>query len=217
MTIRVLLADHAPAIRAGLRAILEAAHDVEVVGEADNGIDALDQTRTLTPDVVVVAVVMPKLDGVRATAHMQELEHAPGVVALSAAPEHTDLGTMLAAGARGCVTRPECDAELLTAVRAVAAGQAHLSPEAMRHVVQVCLDAPPEERPPEEQELTTREELILRFVADAYPPDVIASKLGIKLETVEKYKAKVMEKLGAKSSADLVLYAFQQGWLRDRR
>jgi DNA-binding NarL/FixJ family response regulator len=212
--LRVFVADDHPIVRNGLRSHIESQPDIEVVGEAADGVDAVRGVLETRPDVAVLDVSMPLLSGADATARIRE--ECPGVrvLALSA---HEDAGyvrQMLAAGAAGYVVKRAAAAELVRAIRVVASGETYLDPSVAGPLLS-GLARKPAWAALAVAELSDREAEVLKRIARGDPVKQIASFLEIGTRTVETYKARAMEKLGLKTRADVVRYAVQQGWLAE--
>jgi DNA-binding NarL/FixJ family response regulator len=209
--LRVFLADDHPIVRGGLRALLDAQPDIEVVAEAGDGSAAVRGVLAARPDVAVLDVSMPGLGGAEAAARIRR--DAPGVrvLALSA---HEDAGyvrQMLAAGASGYVVKWAAADELVRAVRAVAGGATYLDP-AVADARPAGPAAPPAGAWPA-ADLSDREAEVLRSIARGLAIKQIAARLDVTVRTVETYRARGMEKLGLRTRADLVRHAVRAGWL----
>jgi DNA-binding NarL/FixJ family response regulator len=213
--LRILLADDHKMVRKGLRLLLGEQADMEVVGEADNGREAVALVRQLRPDVIVMDVSMPELNGLKATGKIKEL--CPDVKILTLT-RHTDDGylqQLLQAGASGYVLKKSADEELVRAIRAVAAGQTYLDPAVTGAVIDRIAGKRPLRGSEAGKTLSPREEEVLRLVAWGYLSKEVAARLKISVKTAEVHKAKAMQKLGMKSRIDIVRYALLQGWLQD--
>lgn len=200
--IRVLLADDHTIVREGLRALLATADDVEVVGEASDGREALRLVEATTPDVVVMDLAMPLLNGVDATARIRAAVPKTQVVVLSMHATEAHVRPALRAGARGYLLKGAGLSDLLTAVRSVAAGDAFFSPQ----VAAFLLD-----RGEAGTTLTSREREVLQLVGEGRSSAEIGRLLHISVKTVEGHRARLMTKLGARNVADLVRGAIRLG------
>lgn len=213
--IRVLLVDDHTVVRAGLKAVLGAAPDVDVVGEADNGRRALEQVARLSPDVVVMDLTMEELDGIAATRAIAELNPAPRVLVLTMHSEEEYLVPVLEAGATGYLMKSAADRQLLDAVRTVARGDMYVSPTAARVLARgVRKQDKNAELRSRFDKLTDREQEVLRLVAAGYTAPEIGERLFISPKTVDTYKQRVNEKLGLTHRADYVKIALKLGLLQ---
>ena len=211
--IRVVLADDHKVMREGLRMVLDREADTEVVGEADDGAAAIQLARDSRPDVVVMDISMPGLNGVKAT---EALMTIPGirVVILTRHAEREYVQRLLTAGASGYVLKQSAANELVRAIRRVVAGQKYLDPAITDQAIG-NVTAGRHRATSAGGRLTRREEDVLRFVALGFLAKEIAGRLGISIKTVETHKAKAMVKLGLKNRIDIVRYAMLQGWLQE--
>jgi DNA-binding NarL/FixJ family response regulator len=210
--LRVFLADDHPVVRCGLKGLINSEPDMEVVGEAWDGAATIRDVLFLRPDVVVMDVSMPGVDGVVATERIRR--DAPDVVRVLALTMHEDRGylkSMLRAGASGYVLKRTAVGDLVRAIRAVAAGEIYLDPAIAGHLVHSL--SPEQEEAQAIAELSTREEEVLRLIAQGHPIKQIAARLDVGVRTIETYRVRGMEKLSLKNRADIVRYALHQGWL----
>jgi len=212
--IRVVLADDHAIVRAGLKAILGAARDIAVVGEASNGRDAVALATRFRPHVVVMDLTMGEMDGIAATRLIVGTENAPRVLVLTMHPEDEYLVPLLEAGASGYLVKSAADRDLVDAVRAVARGDLYVRPSAARVLAR-------ELRKKEEmasdrarfEKLTERERDVLKMTAEGYSAPEIGDKLHISPKTVDTYKQRVNEKLGLAHRPDYVQFALRIGLL----
>lgn len=213
--IRVLLADDHAVVRAGLRALINAEADMEVVAEASNGQEAVAQAQRLAPDVVIMDISMPDLNGLEATQRIVEMGLPARVLILTIHREDEYLLQALEVGGRGYVTKTSADRELMDAIRTVHRGGVFLYPTATRLLLEHYLSAG---RTEEEQEsydrLSEREKEVLKLTAEGYTNQEIGERLVISPKTVDTYRARIMEKLNLDRRADLVKYALRKGLLR---
>ncbi len=211
--IRVLLADDHAVLRAGLRALLNAEPDIEVIGEAADGQEAVALAERLKPDVVVMDITMPRMDGLRATRQITSHHPEIRVLVLTMHAEEQYLLQVLEAGGSGYVVKNSADRDLLEAIRVVHRGEAFLYPSATRMLLEAYRRG---ERPGNgrEQVLTEREEEVLRLTAEGYSNTEIAQRIYLSPKTVDTYRQRIMEKLGLHHRAELVRYALEHGLLR---
>lgn len=211
--ISILLADDHTVLRSGLRALLSAQADLEVVGEAAEGGEALRLAQTLKPAVVVMDIGMPGVNGIDATARIRRELPATRVLILSMHDDQGYLRQALRAGASGYVLKKAADTELLAAIRAAARGEVFLDPSLAKGLVEdVVL---PKAQAPEIPTLSEREREVLHLLARGHTNQQVADRLCIGAKSVETYKARLMEKLGLKGRAELVRYALTHGLLKE--
>ncbi|HSJ55162.1 MAG TPA: response regulator transcription factor [Anaerolineae bacterium] len=210
MAVRILLADDHPVLRAGLRALIEAEPDLEVVGEAEDGDEAVRLAELLAPDVAVLDISMPGLSGIEATRRM--IANQPGlrVLVLTVSEEASLLQAAVDAGARGYIVKRVAEVELMQAVRAIIRGDFYVHTSVTPNTPSVA-PAPEGQASAPTETLTAREVDVLRLIALGYTNPEIAQKLQIGVRTVESHRANLMDKLDRRSRVDLVLYAYQNG------
>lgn len=215
--LRILLADDHAVVREGLKALINAQLDMEVVGEAGDGAQALIEARALRPDVLVVDVSMPELTGAQATAALKAERPELKVLALTVHQDRSYLRSLLEAGASGYILKRAAAHELVHAIRAVAAGGTYLDPTLAARVIERFVRIGGEGGPGRpEVALSEREEQVLRLIAQGLSNKEIAARLEVGLKSVESYKARATQKLGLSGRADVINYALQKGWLQDR-
>jgi DNA-binding NarL/FixJ family response regulator len=215
--IRVVLADDQALVRAGFRALLDAQADVEVVGEASTGTEAVELTRTRHPDVVLMDVRMPELDGLAATRAIAEDESLAGVriVILTTFELDEYVFEALKAGASGFLVKDTEPADLVRAVRAAAGGDGLLSPSVtMRLIAEYARRAKDPGSAPALDELTEREREVMALVAEGLTNDEIADRLFVSPATAKTHVSRAMVKLGARDRAQLVVFAYESGLVR---
>ena len=212
--IRVLIAEDHATVREGLKLIIDAQPDFEVIGDAEDGRTAVELTQKLLPDIVLMDISMPHLNGLKATAKLKECCPEVHVLALT---RHTDDGYLqqiLRAGASGYVLKQSPPSELLHAIRAVARGGKYLDPTVAGKVVGGYSARRPIKKEATAQ-VSDRELEVLRLIAWGHSNKEIASRLDLSVKTIEVHKANAMKKLGMNSRIDIVRYAVLQGWLQD--
>lgn len=212
MTIRIFLADDHGVVRAGLRLLLETQPDLSVIGEAADGRQAVSEVIRLRPDITVLDLAMPEMNGIEAVRQIRA--ECPGVeiIILSMYKAHEHIYQALKAGARGYVLKEAAGEELIEAIRTVYAGGRHLSPKISDELIEDYLaqhrlgemDSPIER-------LSSREREILQLVAEGKTSTVIANLLTLSPKTVETYRSRLMQKLALNDLASLVKFAIQQG------
>lgn len=211
--VRVLLADDHAVVRAGLRMLLEADPELEIVGEAENGAQALHLARDLAPDVVLMDISMPDMNGIEATRRIKELCPDVAVLALTMHEDDQYFFEMLAAGASGYVPKRAAPDDLLSAIHAVHGGGAYLFPSVARLLVS-------DYRQRVEQggggaqssdPLTQREREVLILIAQGHSNQEIADEMVISIKTVNRHRENIMAKLNLHSRVELVRYAIEKG------
>jgi two-component system, NarL family, response regulator NreC len=205
--IRIVLADDHSVVRQGFRRILEAQTDMEIVGEASNGREALELATKLSPDVVVMDVAMPELNGIEATRRMGEAAPRTRVLALSMHKDSVYVREILRAGARGYLLKDAVDEDLIAAVRAVARGEGYLSPGVADAVL---TDYRQHVTDPIDL-LTSREREVLQLIAEGKTNKEIATTLNLSVYTVDAHRGRIMEKLNLHSTGELVRFAIRKG------
>jgi two-component system response regulator NreC len=213
--IRLLVVDDHPVVRAGLRTLLGAQPDMEVVGEAENGTTALEQSAQLQPDVVVMDITMEGMSGLVATRELKKRMPAIKVLVLTMHENEEYLRQMLEAGATGYVLKQAVDTELAVAIRAVHRGEVYLYSSFTRVLLGDLGQGEEAEDGRSYDHLSPREQEVLRLVALGYTNQQIADELFLSVKTVETYRARVMDKLNLKSRSALVRYALRHGLLDD--
>ena len=210
--IRVVLADDHAVVRAGVKAVLGAAKDIQVIGEGSNGREAVNLVERLKPDVLVMDLSMGEMDGITAAREITEKKLATKVLILTMHAEEAYLVKVLEAGASGYLVKSAADRELVDAVRAVAHGDMYMQPTATRALAQGIMrkSEHADERDKYEQ-LTERERDVLRYVAGGFSAPEIGEKLFISPKTVDTYKQRINEKLGLAHRSDYVEFALKLG------
>jgi two-component system response regulator NreC len=214
--IRVLLVDDHTILRAGLRMMLDAQPDIEVVGEASDGRQALAEAQRLQPHVVLMDITMPEMNGIEATRQLKRTLDSTRVLILTMHENEEYLFQVLRAGASGYILKEAAGTELISAIRIVFAGRFYMSPSAQSMMVGDYLQRV---RSGEERDsysaLTEREREILKLVAEGHTNNQIAERLFISPKTVDTHRTHIMDKLNLHSRAELVKYAMRRGLLED--
>ncbi len=218
--IRLELADDHDIVRTGLKSFLERQEGMQVVAEARNGVEAIAMAQQTSPDVIVMDITMPEMDGLEATRRLKEVCSGCRVLALTVHEDKQYFFEMLAAGASGYMTKQAAAEDLVAAIRAVAAGQVYLQPALARWLLDdyLRLTVSPgavekkggrEQSKPES--LSKREKQVLELVAQGFTTPEISKNLGISPKTVARHRERIMQKLKLHSSAELVKFAIRTG------
>jgi DNA-binding NarL/FixJ family response regulator len=212
--IRVLIADDHAILREGVRALLSASDDIEVAGEASDGIQAVERARQLDPDVVLMDIAMPGLGGIEATLEMKKAGLRARVLVMSQYEDREYVRRLLKAGVAGYVLKKSAGAELANAIRAVHRGGLVLDPEVARTAMEESgPGAGPGGADPYES-LTDREKQVLKLVAEGKSNKEVAELLGISVKTAMSHRERMMEKLDLHNRTELVRYALKVGVIR---
>lgn len=209
---RILIADDHPIVRASVRCLLETAPTITVVAEAEDGEDALAKIEQFAPDVALVDVAMPKLNGIEVVRRVARSSQRTRVVALTAFDDGRHVRETLEAGAAGFVPKSAAAADLIAAIHAVAAGGHYVHPrvavELLGGASRTARRAAPE--------LSEREAEVLRLIALGYTNKEVAVALEVSVKTVETYKARATQKIGAVTRVDIMKFAVEHGWIANR-
>jgi DNA-binding NarL/FixJ family response regulator len=211
MTIRVLVADDQSMVRAGFRMLLSGEEDIEVVAEASDGLEAVDKAARFRPTVVLMDIRMPELDGLQATRRILAADNAARILILTTFDLDEYVYEALRAGASGFVLKDDPPEQLLAAIRTVAAGDALLSPTITKRVIKQFTRIPRSEPPKELDELTAREQEILRLIASGLSNAEIAQELYISDTTVKTHVTHILQKLNLRDRVQAVVFAYQTG------
>jgi DNA-binding NarL/FixJ family response regulator len=212
---RVLLADDHNVVRQGLKRLIEEQPDMVVVGEAGDGAETIRTAQQLKPDVIVMDISMPGMNGLVATKKLKELLPRSVVVTLTRHADDAYLQELLRAGASGYVLKQSAPSELIQAIRATAAGGQYLDSTLTPRVTAGFLGREGRRVTQPGAAPSERESEVLRLIASGYSNKEIASQLELSVKTVEAHKANAMRKLGLSGRIDIVNYAILQGWLKD--
>lgn len=208
--IRVLLADDHETVRHGLRLLIDSQSDMRVIAEAADGHMAVEGTAAARPDIVVMDVSMPRMNGLAAARALKQVAPGVSVIALTRYDDASYVQELMAAGASGYVLKQSPSVHLLHAIRAVAGGNRYMDP-ALATNKQRLGERPRSEKPA----ISEREEEVLKLVAVGYTNKEIAVRLKLSVKTVEVHKANATRKLGFRGRIDFIKYAVLQGWLRE--
>ena len=213
--LRILLADDHPIVRDGLRLLLEAQPHLHVVGEAADGQESLRKAHALRPDVVLMDLAMPRLNGLQATQRLRTELPNVKVVVLTAQEDEGYLDQLCQAGAAGYVRKRAASEDLLKAIDAVVRGELYFDPVLAAKVLALRSPAPTSRREQQSGGLSEREREVLARLAWGFTNKEIASDLRLSVKTIETYKARIANKLGLRSRTEMVRYALRNGWLND--
>ena len=202
--IKVLIADDHAIVRMGLKSILGTQKDIEVIGDADDGKNAIAETVRLKPDVILMDLMMPIMNGIRATEEILRLRPATRILLLTSYGQADDVAHALELGATGALTKGLASADLLNAIRAVAAGKTVVSPEIRKNIAK---------HPPVPQ-LTDRQVKILRAIADGASNKEVAERLNIRIDSVQEHITAIVHKLGASNRSEAVAIALRRQLLK---
>lgn len=208
--IRVLLAEDHETVRQGLKLLIDSQADMQVVGEAANGRLAVEQARAIDPQVVVLDISMPEMNGLDATRALRQASPATAIVALTRYSDNAYVQELISAGALGYVLKQSTSGELLAAIRSAAEGRHYLD-----SAVTADRDRHRKHEPPRAPRVSEREKEVLRMMALGHANKDIAARLQISVKTVEVHKANAMRKLDLHGRIDIVRFALLQGWLQE--
>jgi len=214
--IRVLVADDQQLLRAGFRVILEAEPDISVVGEAADGVEAVERVGSTRPDVVLMDVRMPRLDGLAATEQLMSRPNPPRVVVLTTFDQNEYVVRALKAGAYGFLLKDAPPSRLIAAIRAAASGEALIEPSITRRLIERFAVAEPTTPPSVLDVLTDRERDVLRLVARGMSNAEIAAEMIIAETTVKTHVARILTKLGLRDRVQAVVLAYDCGFVTRR-
>jgi len=210
--LRILLADDHGIVRRGLKSLLESRPGLEVIGEAADGLEALRLCGELSPDLLIIDISMPKMNGIEVASRVQKLERRPGIIILSMHADESYIMRALAAGARGYLVKDATDEDLLPAVKAVAAGKPFFSPAVSGILMEDYVRQLRTRGLSDSYELLTdREREVLQLLAEGRSNKEVAALLDVGLSTVETHRANLMQKLNLHNTAEIVLYAVRKG------
>jgi DNA-binding NarL/FixJ family response regulator len=211
MTIRVLVADDQWMVRAGFRMLLKNADGIEIVAEAENGVEAVEKAARYEPNVVLMDIRMPTLDGLEATSRILAADQLVRVLILTTFDLDEYIYEALRVGASGFVLKDDPPEQLLAAIRTVAAGDALLSPSVTRRVISQFTKLPSRTPSPELDELTSRERDVLRLLAQGLSNAEIGEQLFIGETTVKTHVTRILQKLDVRDRAQAIVFAYRAG------
>jgi len=212
--LRILLADDHPVVSAGLKTLVDAQDDMEVIGQAHDGESAWQVAREQYPDIIVMDITMPVMNGAKATELIKRDCPTTKVLGLSVHEDTGYLRKLLESGASGYVLKRSAAQTLIDAIRTVANGGIYLDPAMTGKVVDTLVGKPTGQQMPSATVLSEREADVVRLIALGHSNKEIATQLNLSVKTIETYKARAMEKLGLNTRVGLVRFALQQGWLQ---
>lgn len=213
--LRILLAEDHLTVREGIKLLVNAQDDMEVIGEAENGEIAVKEAVRLSPDMVIMDVSMPVLNGLKATKRLRAKCPEMMILALTRHSDDGYLQQIISAGANGYVLKQSAPKELINAIRAVGSGKAYLDPALTQKVMGGYAVRNTSLRGEGKKELSSREVEVLKLISFGYSNKEIASRLDLSVKTIEAHKANAMRKLGINGRIDIVKYAILQNWLQD--
>ena len=213
--LRVFVADDHAVLRDGLKALVNAQPDMEVVGESDNGRTTKDRAKELLPDVLLMDISMPELNGIQATEAIRQECPTIKILVLTAYKDKGYLDQLLKLGACGYILKLSAAEELIGAIRVVAGGGVYLDPQMADRITEGYVRSQFLKGETRQRDLTSREEEVLRLIAQGYSNKEISGQLKIAVKTVESHKANIMQKLDLRNRTGIVRYAVRQGWLQD--
>ena len=213
MTVTVLLADDHPIVRQGLRHLLEAEPDVMVVGEANNGLQAVQLTEKFKPNVLILDIMMPDLNGLEVLRQVKERVPGTNCIVLSMQSADVYVVEALKAGAIGYVLKETGPSELVNAVQQVIRGERYLSPRLSERLIDVLIQKTEKMTADPYETLTTREREVLQMASEGLSTSEIAKRLSISPRTAELHRGRMMNKLGLHNQTDLIRYALKRGIL----
>ncbi|HKX82647.1 MAG TPA: response regulator transcription factor [Pyrinomonadaceae bacterium] len=212
--IRILIAENHKTVRTGIKLLVDSQPDMTVVGEADDGAAAMEMVDDLRPDIVIMDITMPNVNGLQATTAIKKADPSVKVLALTRHSHDGYLRELIKAGVNGYVLKQSAPNDLIDAIRTVSSGKTYLDPTLMDTVMEGFTGHREVPREEPTSDLTERETEVLRLIALGYSNKEIAATLEISVKTVETHKANAMRRLGIGSRIEIVRYAMLHGWLQ---
>lgn len=209
--ITVLVADDHTIVRKGICSLIDGKADIQVIGEAEDGRDAIEKAEALSPDVILMDITMPHLNGLEATRQIKKMFPQIKILALTMYTNEEYILQILQAGASGYVVKQAAPAELLSAIQAVYRGDSFLSPSISKTLIDEYIKHTAPQNPIEQEKLTDREREVLQLIAEGYSNREIADKLNLSVKTIGVHRTNIMEKLEVHNVTDLVKYALRKG------
>jgi two-component system response regulator NreC len=206
MAIKVIIADDHAIVRAGLRTLITTENDLELLGEATGGLEAIEKVHQFSPDVLVLDISMPDKDGIEVIRSLKEEGSNCAILILTVHEDDALLREAVRLGAAGYILKHAAESELIAAIRSVFRGDLYVHPKMIRSLLQPQHTSPQKDRSTVET-ITTREEEVLKLIVQGYTNKQVAEELGISIRTVEGHRANLTEKLGIRSRVDLLRYA----------
>ncbi|HVF46072.1 MAG TPA: response regulator transcription factor [Pyrinomonadaceae bacterium] len=213
--LRILLAEDHQTVREGIKLLVNSQPDMEVIGEADDGERAIKMAIELRPDLLLMDISMPNMNGLKATRRLRSMSSDIRILTLT---RHTDDGylqQLISAGANGYVLKQSAPSDLVNAIRTVCSGNSYLDPALTRKVMGGYASRAGSLRGEGKSDLTDRENEVLRLIAFGYSNKEIATQLDLSVKTIEAHKSNAMRRLGIANRTDIVRYAILQNWLQD--
>ena len=206
MPIKVLIADDHAIVRAGLRTLITSESDLELLGEATGGLESIEKVHELNPDVLVLDISMPDLDGIEVVRILKQELSQCAILILTVHEDEALLREAIRIGAAGYIIKHAAESELIAAIRSVYRGELYVHPKLIRSLIEPTVKIPQKE-PSNIETLTFREEEVLKLIVQGYTNKQVAEELSISIRTVEGHRANLTSKLGMRSRVDLLRYA----------
>ena len=206
MAIKVLIADDHAIVRAGLRTLITSESDLELLGEATGGLESIEKVHELNPDVIVLDISMPDLDGIEVVRILKQELSQCAILILTVHEDEALVREAIRIGAAGYIIKHAAESELIAAIRSVYRGELYVHPKLIRSLIEPTVKIPQKE-PSNIETLTFREEEVLKLIVQGYTNKQVAEELSISIRTVEGHRANLTSKLGMRSRVDLLRYA----------